>query len=57
MGSDTTQGHTPDAVPAPDAAPTVGVDEAQAPRLAGDDVRVGPEFSDEPQAGATEPPD
>lgn len=37
---------------APDAEPA-----AEAPRLAGDDVRVGPEDSDEPQAGATEPTD
>jgi hypothetical protein len=33
-------------------------DEADAPPvLAGDDVRVGPEQSDEPQAGAIEPTD
>ncbi|WP_249998284.1 hypothetical protein [Actinoplanes sp. M2I2] len=33
-------------------------DEADAPTLpAGDDVRVGPDRSDEPEAGATEPPD
>ena len=32
--------------------------EGDAPVLpAGDDVRVGPEQSDEPEAGATEPPD
>ena len=33
-------------------------DEGAAPLLpAGDDVRVGPEQSDEPEAGATEPTD
>jgi hypothetical protein len=33
-------------------------DEGDAPVLpAGDDVRVGPERSDEPEAGATEPTD
>ncbi len=33
-------------------------DEGAAPVLpAGDDVRVGPEQSDEPEAGATEPTD
>ncbi|WP_161952580.1 hypothetical protein [Actinoplanes sp. TFC3] len=41
--------------PAADDAPA---DEGDAPVLpAGDDVRVGPEQSDEPQAGATEPTD
>jgi hypothetical protein len=35
-----------------------GVDEGAAPPLpAGDDVRIGPEDSDEPQAGAAEPTD
>jgi hypothetical protein len=33
-------------------------DEGAAPQLpAGDDVRVGPDQSDEPEAGATEPTD
>ncbi|GIF03913.1 hypothetical protein [Actinoplanes siamensis] len=41
--------------PAPDDATA---DERDAPQvLAGDDVRVGPEQSDEPEAGTTEPPD
>ena len=44
--------------PADDAEPAVGTDQADAPLVpAGDDVRVGPEQSDEPQAGATEPTD
>ena len=30
---------------------------AEAPELAGDDVRPGPELTDEPAAGATEPSD
>lgn len=36
----------------------VGADQADAPVLGiGDDVRPGPETTDEPQAGATEPTD
>jgi hypothetical protein len=34
-----------------------GADTGQAPLVAGDDVRVGPDTSDEPQAGAAEPTD
>jgi hypothetical protein len=37
---------------------SVTIDEGAAPVLpAGDDVRVGPDRSDEPEAGTTEPPD
>lgn len=44
--------------PADDDAGTPAADTADAPPIpAGDDVRVGPEQSDEPQAGATEPTD
>ncbi len=44
--------------PADDAQPAVQADAGEAPPVpAGDDVRVGPEQSDEPQAGATEPTD
>ncbi len=49
---------TTDQQPTDDADPPVTADQADAPPLpAGDDVRVGPEQSDEPQAGATEPTD
>jgi hypothetical protein len=42
----------------PDTDDTTATDEGDAPVLpAGEDVRVGPEQSDEPEAGATEPPD
>jgi hypothetical protein len=44
--------------PEPTTADDNTADEADAPLLpAGDDVRVGPEQSDEPEAGATEPTD
>jgi hypothetical protein len=44
--------------PVGDADLPVEADQADAPPVpAGDDVRVGPEQSDEPQAGATEPTD
>ncbi len=33
------------------------VDEAAAPLVSGDDVRPGPEMTDEPAAGMTEPSD
>lgn len=36
---------------------TALVDVAEAPALAGEDVRAGPEFTDTPQAGGTEPSD
>jgi hypothetical protein len=43
---------------APGAAPPMsGGSAADAPLLTGDDVRLGPEQTDEPQAGATEPTD
>ncbi len=40
-------------------APATGDDGGQgvAPMVSGDDVRVGPELSDEPEAGTTEPTD
>ena len=39
-------------------APVTGADQGDAPVLpAGDDVRLGPEQTDEPEAGATEPTD
>ncbi len=41
--------------PQVELADTTGV--AEAPVVAGDDVRPGPEFTDEPVAGATEPSD
>lgn len=43
--------------PDPDVAPGHGTDQGEAPQLAGEDVRLGPEFTDEPEAGATEPTD
>ncbi len=49
MDVDTTAG---DVLPGTD---TSGA--AEAPELAGDDVRPGPELTDEPAAGATEPSD
>ena len=43
---------------APDTTPAVDADQGDAPPIpAGDDVRVGPDQSDEPQAGAAEPTD
>ena len=43
---------------AQEAAPEAPADQGDAPALAvGDDVRAGPERSDEPEAGATEPAD
>ncbi len=49
---------TVDQQPPDDADQPVTADEADAPAVAaGDDVRVGPEQSDEPQAGAAEPTD
>jgi hypothetical protein len=43
---------------APGAAPPMsGGSAAEAPLLTGDDVRLGPEQTDEPQAGAAEPTD
>ncbi|BCJ55425.1 hypothetical protein Asp14428_69000 [Actinoplanes sp. NBRC 14428] len=44
--------------PADEAPPAARADEGSAPPVpAGDDVRVGPETSDEPEAGSAEPPD
>lgn len=37
--------------------PQVTADEGTAPVLAGDDVRPGPELTDEPRAGGVEPTD
>ena len=42
----------------PTTEDSAATDEGEAPLLpAGDDVRVGPDQSDEPDAGATEPTD
>ncbi|HEX8631786.1 MAG TPA: hypothetical protein VF755_26810 [Catenuloplanes sp.] len=54
-------GDQPDAVRATDTPvgreAADGVDTAEAPLLAGDDVRPGPEFTGAPVAGSTEPSD
>lgn len=47
----------PAAQTTPDDAATGAADVGEAPRLGGDDVRLGPDLTDEPQAGATEPSD
>jgi hypothetical protein len=42
----------------PTADDSTATDDGDAPLLpTGEDVRVGPDQSDEPEAGATEPPD
>lgn len=44
--------------PGDDRETEVTADHAEAPRVpAGQDIRVGPDESDEPRAGAAEPPD
>jgi hypothetical protein len=49
---------TADQQPAEDTTAAAQADEAVAPAVgAAEDVRVGPEQSDEPQAGAAEPTD
>jgi hypothetical protein len=48
----------PASADAPGAAPPMSPgDPADAPLLTGDDVRLGAEQADRPQAGTTEPPD
>ena len=55
MSTDSGYDDTPADADAP--PPMSGGDAADAPLLTGDDVRLGPEQSDEPQAGAAEPTD
>jgi hypothetical protein len=44
--------------PSDDTETAATADQNEAPRVpAGDDVRIGPDDSDEPQAGAAEPTD
>jgi hypothetical protein len=58
MSTDSGYDDTPAGGEAPGAAPPMsGGSAEEAPLLTGDDVRLGPEQSDEPQAGATEPTD